>query len=255
MIDDDEREEAEPNDETEAEVAAPTGGVATLVTVRSDRNVAWTLAGIASAIIAVLVVVGRVAPPWTLEGLLVARVAPAAGVRTVRDRDTVSDDRGIVRGTASDDRLIVPDGASDDRLAARRTASGDGLAERADAALTRNDVSDESKLALIDELAHDPRDAATETLLKAARHPSLLLSMAALKGLTGRSCARLEPDLGELLRDDDWQRRAWAAKVLGDSGCERAGEALTGRWHAEPDGRVREQIADAMSALKASETR
>lgn len=208
------------NDGEQAGAGGETGGPVTPptpVTVRADRTVAWTLVGVAAAIIAVLWVMGRTGPPWTLEGLLLARVAaPIAGAPT---------------------------------------AEGPTAPEQVEATLARNDVADERKLALLDDLARDPSEAATETLLRAARHRSLLLSMAALKGLTGRSCARLEPDLGDLLRDADWQRRAWAAKVLGESGCARAGGALSDRWRAESDGRVREQIADAMSALRAAEVR
>ena len=128
------------------------------------------------------------------------------------------------------------------------------VAERVDAALTREDVSEQLKLALVEELARDPGDTATNTLLRASRNPSLLISMAALKGLTGRRCDRLEPELAELMMDDEWQRRAWAVKVLGESGCAAAGDALSERWRAESDARVREQIADAMSALRASST-
>jgi HEAT repeat protein len=126
--------------------------------------------------------------------------------------------------------------------------------DRVDAALARDDVSEQLKLALVEELSRDPADSATDMLLRAARNPSLLISMAALKGLTGRRCDRLQPELAELMQDDEWQRRAWAVKVLGESGCTAVGSALNERWRAEPDARVREQIADAMSALRASST-
>jgi hypothetical protein len=211
--------------DTEDEEASASAPVSSLLTVRSDHRVARALVAVAAAIVLLLVFVGRAAPPWTLEGLLIAHASRNGA--------------GPARSGA----------------AARDSGPGETLADRVDAALARNDVSEELKLALVDELARDPRDGATDTLLRAAHHPSLLLSMAALKGLTGRPCARLESDLNELLQDDDWQRRAWAAKVLGDSGCEKAGTALTDRWQAESDDRVREQIADAMSALRASATR
>ena len=123
--------------------------------------------------------------------------------------------------------------------------------ERVSAALASEKVSEPVKLALVDELARDPSETATDALLGAARNRSLLISMAAVKGLTGRPCNRLEPQLIDLLVDDEWQRRAWAAKVLGESGCNDAGDTLSDRWRAEPDARVREQIADAMSALRA----
>jgi hypothetical protein len=125
------------------------------------------------------------------------------------------------------------------------------VSTRVTAALESDDVSEPMKLALVDELARDPGESATDALLHAARNPSLLISMAAVKGLTGRPCERLEPQLADLLVDEAWQRRAWAAKVLGESGCNAAGDALSDRWRSESDARVREQIADAMSALRA----
>jgi len=128
------------------------------------------------------------------------------------------------------------------------------VSERVSTALESEEVSEPVKLALVDELARDPSETATDALLRAARNSSLLISMAAVKGLTGRPCERLEPKLTDLLVDDEWQRRAWAAKVLGESGCNAAGDTLSNRWRAEPDARVREQIADAMSALRAVHT-
>lgn len=125
------------------------------------------------------------------------------------------------------------------------------LSGRVSTALESEEVSEPVKLALVDELARDPSETATDALLRAAHNSSLLISMAAVKGLTGRPCDLLEPQLTELLVDDSWQRRAWAAKVLGESGCEDAGETLSNRWRSEPDARVREQIADAMTALRA----
>jgi hypothetical protein len=125
------------------------------------------------------------------------------------------------------------------------------LSDRVSTALDSDQVSEPVKLALVDELARDPSDTATDALVRAAHNPSLLISMAAVKGLTGRECARVEPQLTALLRADEWQRRAWAAKVLGESGCNTAGDTLSDRWRSESDARVREQIADAMSALRA----
>jgi hypothetical protein len=125
------------------------------------------------------------------------------------------------------------------------------LSDRVSTALDSEQVSEPVKLALVDELARDPSETATDALLRAAHNRSLLISMAAVKGLTGRECERLQPQLTVLLVDDEWQRRAWAAKVLGESGCNAAGDTLSDRWRSESDARVREQIADAMSALRA----
>ena len=117
------------------------------------------------------------------------------------------------------------------------------------ATLEQGDVSDEAKLTLVEELARDRSKAATDELLAAAQSSSLVASMAAVRALIGRPCVRVEAPLIGLLDHSDWQRRAWAAKVLGKDGCKVARTPLRKRLGVEHDPRVRMQIAAAMRAL------
>ena len=47
--------------------------------------------------------------------------------------------------------------------------------------------------------------------------------------------------------DESWQRRAWAARVLGRTDRAGAGEAMTTRLAIEPDARVQKQLRQAIS--------
>lgn len=107
--------------------------------------------------------------------------------------------------------------------------------------------SDEAKLAVLATLESDSSGAATDVLLESTRNASILVSMGAVKALAGRPCARIVEPLTALLADDEWQRRAWAAKVLG--GCADARSALTARRDREDDARVTKLIDDAIQTL------
>jgi hypothetical protein len=109
--------------------------------------------------------------------------------------------------------------------------------------------ADATKLDVIAMLASDSGDAATDVLLESTRSPSILVSMAAVKALAGRSCARLAAPLTALLADGEWQRRAWAAKILGVDGCVGARDALTARRARETDARVTKLVDDAIKML------
>jgi hypothetical protein len=110
-------------------------------------------------------------------------------------------------------------------------------------------ASQDEKLAAVGRLADDPGDVATRCLIAASSNPSVLVSMASIKALTGRSCDRVAPALTLLLADEEWQRRAWSAKVIGDNRCERGSDALRARLGGEPDERVRERIEAALAVL------
>jgi hypothetical protein len=113
--------------------------------------------------------------------------------------------------------------------------------------------TDAAKLAVVDTLATDSSDAATDVLLETTRNASILVSMGAVRALAGRPCARIVEPLTALLADDEWQRRAWAAKVLGLDGCTGARAALAARRGQETDARVTKLMDDAIAMLDAKD--
>ena len=110
--------------------------------------------------------------------------------------------------------------------------------------------TEEERLAAVDRLTRDASDQATDALVAAADDPSLLVAMAGVRALRGRPCARVAGALGRALGHADWQRRAWAAKVLGDNGCRTAASTLRARLAREPDPRVRRQLTAALATLR-----
>jgi HEAT repeat protein len=117
------------------------------------------------------------------------------------------------------------------------------------AALRDPALADERALGILDEVAADPRDAATDVLLAAAESPSVVVSMGSMRALLGRPCDRVGQLLVRGLSHEDWQRRAWAAKVLRENGCVAAAPALRSRLAVEGDARVRRQLRAALAAL------
>jgi HEAT repeat protein len=121
------------------------------------------------------------------------------------------------------------------------------------ASLERDDTAEEAKLALIQELAQelagDDSGAATDLLLRSTSNPSILVSMASIKGLGARPCSVIVDPLEALVDDSEWQRRAWAAKILGDRHCPEALRKLTDRLQHERDTRVRDRLEAAIKAL------
>jgi tRNA A-37 threonylcarbamoyl transferase component Bud32 len=117
------------------------------------------------------------------------------------------------------------------------------------ATLADPEQPDSSKLAVVETLASDAGDGATDVLLESTRNASILVSMGAVKALAGRPCARIAEPLTALLADDEWQRRAWAAKMLGEGGCAGARDALAARRGRETDARVTKLIDDAVATL------
>ncbi len=119
----------------------------------------------------------------------------------------------------------------------------------AGATLADPEQADATKLPVIATLANDSSDAATDVLLVSTRNASILVSMAAVKALAGRPCARIVGPLTALLADEEWQRRAWAAKILGGDGCVGARDALAARRGRETDARVAKLVDDAIEML------
>jgi hypothetical protein len=116
--------------------------------------------------------------------------------------------------------------------------------------LRSRDTTDTTKLALIEELAADPSEGATQALLVGAEDGSLLVSMASLRALTGRSCDAVAVAVARRLDDAAWQRRAWAARVLGANECAGTRRRLAQRLAVEADTRVKHQLQVALESLK-----
>ena len=116
-------------------------------------------------------------------------------------------------------------------------------------------TSDEAKVALLEQIAVEPADDATDVLLDAVGSPSLLVSMAGIRALRGRPCDRVAEALVQRMAGGEWQQRAWAAKVLGENGCTSVGPELRRRLAGERDGRVRRQLTDALATLGARAAR
>jgi len=104
---------------------------------------------------------------------------------------------------------------------------------------------------VLDDLAPDPSDDATTVLIFATQNDSIPVSMAGLKALANRVDDRVETQLVSLLEDDSWERRAWAARILGQTERRGALMALTEVLAHETDARVRRQIEEAVTALDA----
>jgi hypothetical protein len=127
-----------------------------------------------------------------------------------------------------------------------------GAAERlleVSAAVRDPSLPDDRVLAIVGEVAGEAHDTATDVLVSITRSGSVVASMAGIRALRGRPCARVAAPLVQRLGDRDWQRRAWAAKVLGENGCVTAAPALETALARERDGRVRRQITGALAAL------
>jgi len=111
-------------------------------------------------------------------------------------------------------------------------------------------ASEAAQLAVVDELAKDTSGEATKALLAGVGADSLYVSMACLRALSGRSCDSIAPYLARRLNDPSWQRRAWAARILGANDCAAVGRRLVRRLAVEPDARVQAQLQFAIQSLK-----
>jgi hypothetical protein len=118
--------------------------------------------------------------------------------------------------------------------------------------LANAEVLTEWKLEIVlDDLAPDESGSATTVLILTTRNESIPVSMASLKVLATRMDDRVEAHLVTLLEDASWERRAWSARILGQTGRHRAHAALREILPAETDPRVRRQIEQAVAALDA----
>ena len=216
----------------------------------SDATVA-TLAGHEPAVVARRRAIGPptvalVVAALALAGAWWARqpprslpMPPAVGVAPTVARDAVA---RMEETTAA---ATVTAAAPTPELSSAHRDAGATLADPAQA--------DTTKLAVIATLTSDASDAATDILLGATRNASILVSMAAVKALDGRPCARIVGPLTALLVDEEWQRRAWAAKILGGDGCVGARAALVARRGDETDARVAKLVDDAIKMLDEKE--
>jgi HEAT repeat protein len=123
-----------------------------------------------------------------------------------------------------------------------------GLGSRI-AVLDAPNGSDDAKVAVIEGLAADRSDAATAVLLRFVDSPSTLVAAASIKGLANRGCDRVETALVNLLDSGEWQRRAWAAKIIGSNGCRGAQPVLAERARRETDERVKARLDEAVQQL------
>lgn len=102
---------------------------------------------------------------------------------------------------------------------------------------------------VLDDLAPDPSAGATTVLILATRNTTIPVSMASLKALANRMDDRVEAHFVSLLEDSSWERRAWSARILGQTGRHGARVTLTEILPVETDSRVRRQIEQAIAAL------
>ena len=140
-------------------------------------------------------------------------------------------------------------------VATARPPQEAGAVHDVSAVLRDGTAPEEKRVALVEEIARDAGDDATELLLVAAGSPSTVVSMAGLRALRGRPCARVAPALVQGLGHADWQRRAWAAKVIGENRCTAVAPELRRQLARERDARVRRQLAVALAARSAGATR
>jgi HEAT repeats len=136
--------------------------------------------------------------------------------------------------------------------AAATTPADPSAKLHADAAVLGDPGQPEERLvAVVEQVARDGRDTATDLLLSAADGPSVVVAMASIRALRGRPCARVARPLVQGLAHGDWQRRAWAAKILGENGCAGVAPALRQQLARERDTRVRRQLDGALAVLDA----
>jgi HEAT repeat protein len=154
----------------------------------------------------------------------------------------------LVISCSSDDRRELPP-IRDDAVPAGATADLAPKYRDAMKTLDHDETAEEAKLALVQELAVDDTEPALRVLVKATTNRSILISMASIKALAERPCDKITPALEDLLDDAEWQRRAWAAKVIGDTGCHGGLRRLTERLQHERDRRVQQRIEAAIKAL------
>jgi hypothetical protein len=141
-----------------------------------------------------------------------------------------------------------PERSVPDELNSVPGAYGPRLKEAA-TALRDPSTSEKERLHLVDELSRDPSNSATAVLTSNIHSRSLLVSMASIRALRGRPCGLVEMPLLQWTAHGAWQRRAWAAKVLGENRCTNAILDLKLHLTRERDSRVRRQLFEALATL------
>ena len=111
-------------------------------------------------------------------------------------------------------------------------------------------ASEATQLAVVDELTKNSSDDATQALLAGIDSESVYVSMACLRALAGRPCDAVAAALAHRLDDSLWQRRAWAARILGANDCAGSRRQLAQRLTVESDLRVQAQLKHAIDSLK-----
>ena len=113
-----------------------------------------------------------------------------------------------------------------------------------------------AKLQVVKNLVADESDPATRALLESIGNSEILIGMSAISGLSGRPCRYIEAPLtARLLDDPEPKRRAWAAKVLGDTGCVGALDALSTHLASEKHEMVQTNVRTAIKSLEQARTK
>jgi serine/threonine protein kinase len=110
-----------------------------------------------------------------------------------------------------------------------------------------------SKRALVAELGVDPNPYAASVLMSAADDASVKVAVDAIKQLNKRVGPLVSARLIELLRDEEYTVRAWAARGLGEAKWAPALPALQEQLERETVDATRRQIQRAIDAITAAE--
>jgi hypothetical protein len=155
----------------------------------------------------------------------------------------------VVSCTSAPEPRAVPTTAAPEITPTATVTLSSRYREMADR-LASPDVDEAAKLSLVSELGEDTSGEAMQVLLGVLDSRSSLVAAAAIMGLRRRPCAPIESALVAQLAKEDWQRRAWAAKVLGTNRCRGAVDALTEALQAEQDGRAQSKMDEALADIR-----
>jgi serine/threonine protein kinase len=114
-------------------------------------------------------------------------------------------------------------------------------------------TSEADKRMLVTQLGADPNPYAATVLMSAAGDPSPKVAVDAIKQLNKRVGPLVSARLIELLNDEEYTVRAWAARGLGDARWTPALPALEDQLERETVDPTRRQIQRAIDAIKAGE--
>jgi HEAT repeat protein len=114
-------------------------------------------------------------------------------------------------------------------------------------------TSEADKRMIVTQLGADPNPYAATVLMSAAGDPSPKVAVDAIKQLNKRVGPLVSARLIELLDDEEYTVRAWAARGLGDARWTPALPALEDQLERETAAPTRRQIERAIGAIKAGE--